>query len=89
MKIGQGLLKHLTEDTLGTDELYSESTYKQIGQLYREALIRHTKKDHWFLAPQISEAERKKRYGQIKKFISICLEVEVPYDVAMDHQVEY
>jgi len=87
MKIGKGLLKQIDEDSLSTDELYSESTYKQIGQLYREALIRHTKKDRWFLAPQISEAERKKRYEQIKKFIDICLEVEIPYDVAMDHQV--
>lgn len=87
MKIGKNLLKQTDEDKLGTDELYSESTYRQIGQLYREALVRHTKKDRWFLAPQISEIERKKRYRQIKKFIDICLEIGVPYDIAMDHQV--
>jgi len=88
MKIGKGLLKQVEKDSIGTDELYSESTYRHIGQLYRNALIRHAKKDRWFLAPQISEAKRKKRYEQIKKFIDMCLEFEIPYDVVMDHQVK-
>jgi len=88
MKIGKGLLKQTEKDNLGTDELYSENTCQHIGQLYREALIRHAKKDRWFLAPQISETKRKKRYEQIKKFIDMCLEFEIPYDVVMDHQVK-
>lgn len=88
MKIGKGLLKQTEEDNLGTDELYSENTCQHIGQLYRDALIRHAKKDRWFLAPQISEAKRKKRYEQIKKFIDMCLEFEIPYDVVMNHQVK-
>ena len=88
MEIGKGLLKHLTKDQLGTDELYSESTYKYIAQLYRLALVRHAKKDHQFLSSTISEAEREKRYGQIKKFIELCIEFEISYDVAIDHQVK-
>ena len=88
MKIGKGLLKQVEKDDIGTNELYSESTYRYIAQLYRIALVRYAKKDHQFLSSQISEEKRKKRYEQIKKFIDICLKFDIPYDVVMNHQIK-
>lgn len=87
MKIGKGLLKQAREDSLGTRELYSEDTYRDVGQLYEIAIRKYVKKNIWFLAPGISEARRKHRYEQIKKFIDICIEFEISFEVVMNEQI--
>jgi hypothetical protein len=88
MKIGKNLLKQNEEDSLGTQELYSEDTCWNISQLYENALKKYTKKNIWFLSPTISEARRKQRYGQIRKFIDLCIEFEISFEVVMDEQIK-
>ncbi len=88
MKIGKGLLKQVEEDNLGTKELYSEDTLRDVGQLYEIAIQKYVKKNIWFLAPGISEARRKQRYEQIKKFIGLCVEFEISFEVVMNEQIK-
>lgn len=88
MKIGKGLLKQVEEDSLGTKELYSESTYQSIGRLFEDAIQKYTKQKIWFLPPVIAENKKQKKYEQIKKFINICIEFEISFEVVMDEQVK-
>lgn len=88
MKIGKGLLKQVKETDLDTKELYSEDTYWDIAQLYENAISRYVKRNIWFLPPALSEIKKKQRYKQIKKFIDICTEFEISFEVVMDEQVK-
>jgi len=88
MKIGKNLLKQNEEDNLGTQELYSEDTYRDVGQLYEDALRKYTKKNIYFLSPGISEARKKQKYKLIKKFIDLCIEFEISFEVVMDEQIK-
>lgn len=87
MKIGKNLLKQNEEDNLGTQELYSEDTYWSIAQLYENAIKKYTKKNIWFLPPQTLEPKRQQKYKQIRKFIDLCIEFEISFEVVMDEQV--
>ena len=87
MKIGKGLLKQTEKDNLGTQELYSEDTYWEVAQLYENAIRKYTKKNIWFLPPQTLETKRQQKYKQIRKFINMCIEFEISFEVVMDEQV--
>lgn len=87
MEIKRGLLKKVNNDKLETEELYSESTFRHIGILYEEAVQRHCKRKVWFISPQLGEDKKEKRFEQIRKFVDLCLEIGLPFDVAMDNQV--
>ena len=87
MKIGKNLLKQNEEDNLGTQELYSEDTYWSIAQLYENAIKKYAKKNIWFLPSQTLEPKRQQKYKQIKKFIDLCIEFEISFEVVMNEQV--
>jgi len=87
MKIEKGLLKQNEKDNLGTQELYSEDTYWNIAQLYENAIKKYAKKNIWFLPPQTLEPKRQQKYKQIRKFIDLCIEFEISFEVVMDEQV--
>ena len=88
MKIGKNLLKNVTNDDLETEELYSESTCQQIAMIYNNAIMLHTKKHAGFLTLQVPEDKRKRQVDQIKKFIDLCIEFELSFDVVMNEQIK-
>jgi len=88
MKIGRNLLKQNKEDDPTTRGPYSEDIYWNIAQLYENAIKKHAKKNVWFLSPTLPEAGRKQRYGQIRKFVDLCDEFEISFEVVMDRQIK-
>lgn len=91
MKIGKDLLKRITNDDLETEELYSESTYRYIAMLYNNTIYLYTKhqtKHGGFFSSRILKEKKEKQRNQIKKFIDICIEFEIPFDVAIDKQIK-
>ena len=88
MKIGKNLLKNVTNDDLETEELYSESTYQHIAMIYNNTIMLHTKKHAGFLTPQVPEDKRKRQVDQIQKFIDMCIEFELSFDVVINEQIK-
>jgi len=88
MKIGKNLLKQNEENGLDIQKPYSKDTYWNVAQLYENAIKKYAKKNVWFLSPTIPETRRKQRYGQIRKFVDLCIEFEISFEVVMDKQIK-